>query len=74
MDSMIFGLVILAIAAFFILQMVMWIWMLIDCLQNEPSTGNEKVIWVLLMVFLGIIGSMLYYFIRRPQRIEQFGQ
>ncbi len=71
---MIFGLVILAIAAFFILQMVMWIWMLIDCLQNEPSTGNEKVIWVLLMVFLGIIGSMLYYFIRRPQRIEQFGQ
>ena len=74
MDSMLVGLVILAIAAFFILQLVMWIWMLVDCLKNEPSTGNDKVIWVLLMVFLGIIGSLLYYFIRRPQRIEQTGR
>tara|TARA_R110002095_G_scaffold28595_6_gene28499 strand:+ start:1691 stop:1915 length:225 start_codon:yes stop_codon:yes gene_type:complete len=74
MDSMIFGLLILAVVAVIILQLVMWIWMLVDCLQNEPSTGNDKVIWVLLMVFLGIIGSLLYYFIRRPQRIEQFGK
>tara|TARA_R110002111_G_scaffold117466_3_gene179517 strand:- start:17332 stop:17556 length:225 start_codon:yes stop_codon:yes gene_type:complete len=73
MDSMIFGLLILAVVAFFILQLVMWIWMLVDCLQNEPSTGNEKVIWVLLMVFLGVLGSLLYYFIRRPQRIDQLG-
>ncbi len=70
---MIFGLLILAVVAFFILQLVMWIWMLVDCLQNEPSTGNEKVIWVLLMVFLGVLGSLLYYFIRRPQRIDQLG-
>ncbi|MFH1303530.1 MAG: PLD nuclease N-terminal domain-containing protein [Planctomycetota bacterium] len=74
MDSMIFGLLILAVVAFIILQLVMWIWMLVDCLQNEPSTGNDKVIWVLLMVFLGVIGSLLYYFIRRPQRIEQLGK
>ncbi len=71
---MIFGLLILAVVAFIILQLVMWIWMLVDCLQNEPSTGNDKVIWVLLMVFLGVIGSLLYYFIRRPQRIEQLGK
>ncbi|WP_339730058.1 PLD nuclease N-terminal domain-containing protein [uncultured Gimesia sp.] len=74
MDSAIFGLLILAVVAFMILQLVMWIWMLVDCLQNEPSTGNDKVVWVLLMVFLGILGSMLYYFIRRPQRIDQLGQ
>ncbi|QDV53805.1 hypothetical protein Enr17x_58880 [Gimesia fumaroli] len=64
----------MGVAAFIILQLVMWIWMLVDCLKNEPSEGNDKVIWVLLMVFLGIIGSLLYYFIRRPQRIEQLGQ
>ena len=64
----------MGVAAFIILQLVMWIWMLVDCLKYEPSEGNEKVIWILLMVFLGIIGSLLYYFIRRPQRIEQFGQ
>lgn len=64
----------MGVAAFFILQSVMWIWMLVDCLKYEPSEGNDKVIWVLLMVFLGIIGSLLYYFIRRPQRIEELGQ
>lgn len=64
----------MGVAAFIILQLVMWIWMLVDCLKYEPSEGNDKVIWVLLMVFLGIIGSLLYYFIRRPQRIEQLGQ
>ena len=74
MDSMLFGLLILGIVALVIFQLVMWIWMLVDCLQNEPSTGNDKVIWVLLMVFLGILGSLLYYFIRRPQRIEQYGK
>tara|TARA_R110000850_G_scaffold250386_4_gene375393 strand:- start:5167 stop:5391 length:225 start_codon:yes stop_codon:yes gene_type:complete len=74
MDSMLFGLLILGIVALVIFQVVMWIWMLVDCLQNEPSTGNDKVIWVLLMVFLGILGSLLYYFIRRPQRIEQYGK
>ncbi|WP_145313567.1 PLDc N-terminal domain-containing protein [Gimesia fumaroli] len=74
MDSIIVGLIIMGVAAFIILQLVMWIWMLVDCLKNEPSEGNDKVIWVLLMVFLGIIGSLLYYFIRRPQRIEQLGQ
>ena len=71
---MLFGLLILGIVALVIFQVVMWIWMLVDCLQNEPSTGNDKVIWVLLMVFLGILGSLLYYFIRRPQRIEQYGK
>lgn len=74
MDSMLFGLLILGIVALVIFQLVIWIWMLVDCLQNEPSTGNDKVIWVLLMVFLGILGSLLYYFIRRPQRIEQYGK
>ncbi len=74
MDPIVFILIILGIFAFILLSLVMWIWMLVDCLKYEPSEGNEKVIWILLMVFLGIIGSLLYYFIRRPQRIEQFGQ
>ncbi|WP_417388015.1 PLDc N-terminal domain-containing protein [Gimesia sp.] len=74
MDSIIIGLLVLSVIALVILQFVMWVWMLVDCLKYEPSTGNEKVIWILLMVFLGIFGSLLYYFIRRPERINQTGQ
>ena len=51
-----------------------WIWMLIDCISNEPSPGNDKIIWVLVILLLHGIGAMIYYFVRRPQRIGQFGR
>ena len=46
---------------------VFWIWMLIDCIANEPS-GSEKILWVVVIILLNWIGALLYYFIRRPQR------
>ena len=45
-----------------------WIWMLIDCLKNEPDGGNTKVIWVLVIVLAHFIGALIYYFVRRPER------
>lgn len=56
------------------LVFVFWIWMLIDCLKYESSTGNDKIIWALVIVFLNGIGALVYYFVRRPERIKQFGQ
>jgi Phospholipase_D-nuclease N-terminal len=51
-----------------------WIWMLIDCISNEPSIGNDKIIWVLVILILQWVGALPYFFIRRPQRIGQFGR
>ena len=51
-----------------------WIWMLVDCLKNEPSEGNDKLVWVLVIVFLHFIGAAIYYVVRRPERIERFGR
>lgn len=45
-----------------------WLWMLIDCLTNEPSRGNDKLIWALVIIFLNGLGALLYFFVRRPQR------
>jgi len=71
----IFGLIIgLLSFAFTILCFVFWIWMLIDCLKYEPSTGNDKVIWAIVIVLLSALGALLYYLIRRPERIKQTGQ
>ena len=53
---------------------VFWIWMLVDCLKNEPSEGNDKLIWVLVIVFLHFIGAAIYYIVRRPERRERFGR
>jgi len=47
---------------------VFWIWMLIDAAIHERDT-TDKVIWVLIVLFLHFIGAAVYYFVRyRPRR------
>lgn len=47
---------------------VFWIWMLVDAIQNKGLSDGEKVGWVLAIVFLHLLGAVLYYFIGRPKR------
>ena len=51
-----------------------WIWMLVDCATKEPSEGNDKLIWILVIVFTNLIGALIYFLVRRPERIRQFGR
>lgn len=52
---------------------VFWIWMIIDCATNEPSEGNDKLVWILLIILTHIVGALIYYFVRRPQRKTALG-
>lgn len=47
---------------------VLIIWALVDILKSE-FTGSNKVIWVLVVLFLPLIGSILYLVIGRKQKI-----
>jgi hypothetical protein len=42
---------------------------LVDVLRNE-FTGNNKIIWVLVILLSWIIGAILYFFIGRNQKIR----
>lgn len=55
------------------LATIFWIWVLIDCLVKEPSDSNDKVAWTLFILFVPLIGSLVYYFVRRPERIKAVG-
>ena len=46
----------------------LWLWALIDCISNEPATGNDKIIWLLVIILLGFVGAILYLRIQRPKR------
>jgi hypothetical protein len=50
---------------------VLWIWMLVDCAINEPNEGNDKVVWVIIILLTHMVGALLYFFIRRPKRIME---
>ncbi len=63
----------LLVFVFGVLGTVLWIWMLVDCATKEPSEGNDKVVWILIIVLAHWIGALLYLVVRRPQRIRTFG-
>ena len=45
-----------------------WIWALIDCLKSDFSDSSTKLIWILVIIFVPIIGSILYLVIGRGQK------
>ncbi len=53
---------------------VLWIWMIIDCATREPSEGNDKLIWILIILLTHLLGALIYLLVRRPQRIREFGR
>jgi hypothetical protein len=57
-----------------LLATIFWIWMLVDCATKEPSEGNEKIIWILVIIFTHLLGALIYYLIRRPERIRDHGR
>lgn len=42
---------------------IFWIWMLIDCLKNESSEGNDKIIWAIVILCTHFLGGLLHFFI-----------
>lgn len=53
---------------FGLISLAFWIWMLIDCITKETDEGNNRLIWVLVIVLTGAIGALIYYFVRRQKR------
>ena len=43
---------------------------LVSALRNDFK-GNEKIIWILLIIFLPILGAILYFLIGRGKRLKK---
>jgi uncharacterized membrane protein len=53
--------------------LILWIWTLIDCINNETDERNERVIWVVVIAAAQLIGALIYLIVRRPKRIAMLG-
>jgi hypothetical protein len=45
-----------------------WLWMLIHAITNKGLGDGEKIVWVIVVIFLPVLGPILYFFIGRPKR------
>jgi len=58
--GIIFTLIILILAVF---VFIFWLSMLINCMKRKFKESSDKIAWILVIIFLGIIGALVYYFI-----------
>jgi len=52
----------------YLLCLIFWIWMLVDCIQRRMDS-TQKIIWVLVLLFLNVLGAIIYFFAGRNSRI-----
>ena len=66
---LLFGLIILLAIGVF----AFWVWMLIDCAQAPEPAGDSshRLVWILILVFTGWIGALIYFFVVRQPRLAE---
>lgn len=52
----------------FILEVVLLVIALIDVVKREYVTGNNKVVWILVIVLINIIGPIIYLIFGRKEK------
>ena len=53
---------------------VFWIWSLVDCLKSEWKNPSDKVVWLLVILFLNLFGSILYVLISPSKKMKSSDQ
>jgi hypothetical protein len=48
--------------------LAVWIWALVDAIQNPALDGTMRIVWVLVIVFTQIIGAIIYLAVSRSTR------
>jgi hypothetical protein len=60
----------LLVSIFIILSVCfLWIIALVDILRSD-FRGDDKIIWVLIVIFFPFLGSILYFLIGRSKKIR----
>ena len=59
-----FGVIFFVLMVFMLVSTAFWIWMLVDCAKYE----KEKVPWLLVIIFAGFIGAIIYFIVMKSQR------
>jgi len=49
---------------------VLWLIALVDVLRNGFRGQNEKLTWVLVILFVAVLGPILYFVIGRKNKIK----
>jgi hypothetical protein len=46
----------------------LWIWSIVHCMKNKQLSDANRIIGIVLIVILGLIGSLVYLFLPRDRK------
>ncbi|WP_416376045.1 PLDc N-terminal domain-containing protein [Roseivirga sp.] len=64
------------VPAVLLLTIALWVWALVDLSKSRFKSGRTNLLWLLIILFSPIIGSILYFQLkkgfteRRPRQFE----
>jgi phosphotransferase system glucose/maltose/N-acetylglucosamine-specific IIC component len=61
----------LGMQLFFLICIGLYLYTLIDILKCEFTNSIDKLVWLIAVIFLPILGIVLYFFIGRKQKIKK---
>ncbi len=68
-----FGINMMFLAPFFIgialATLILWIWAIVDCISSDKGT-DEKLLWIILILFTNIIGAIIYLIIGKDRNLK----
>jgi hypothetical protein len=59
------GAMMLLWGVFALICLGLFLWALIDCVQREFKDPTTKIVWILVIIFVGFIGPILYLVVGR---------
>jgi hypothetical protein len=51
-----------------IAALVIWVWALVDAIQNPALDSTMRIVWILVIVFTQIIGAIIFLIVGRSTR------
>tara|TARA_R110001592_G_scaffold18399_1_gene76382 strand:- start:932 stop:1159 length:228 start_codon:yes stop_codon:yes gene_type:complete len=53
------------IPAVILLAIALWVWALVDLSKSRFKSGKDNLLWLLIILFSPIIGSILYFQLKK---------
>jgi hypothetical protein len=65
-----FGLAGVIMIFFVVLPLILLVWALIDILRSNFKDSATKLVWIIVVIFVPLIGAILYLVLGRSQKVK----
>ncbi|MGH9278974.1 MAG: hypothetical protein ACRD12_12825, partial [Acidimicrobiales bacterium] len=77
MGDVIAGLFVLVFVALWLAALVFWIMTIIEVVKIQDdqykAAGTDKIVWVLIVILAGVIGALIWRFVKRNDVLAATG-